>query len=57
MEKAVLLSLMVATMIVPHQLARIKSRAAGYRKLKIWMFVSCFVYILLLLYVYPRVAS
>jgi NADH:ubiquinone oxidoreductase subunit 6 (subunit J) len=55
MSKVVLLSLLVATMILPHQIARIRSRAAGYKKLKLWMFLCCFVYIMLLIYVYPRV--
>jgi len=57
MEKAVLLSLLVGTMVIPFVLAKTPSRTAGYKKLRIWMTVWCFVYILLLLYVYPRVTS
>jgi hypothetical protein len=57
MEKAVLLSLLIATLALPHQIARIRNRSVAYRKLRIWMFVCCLTYILLLIYVYPRVAS
>jgi hypothetical protein len=55
MAKLVLLSLILGTMIIPQRLAKIESRAKGYGKLRIWMAVTCIVYIQLLLYVYPRV--
>lgn len=57
MSKLVLLSIILATIIVPHHLAKLDSRAKGYKKLKLWMGLSCAFYIILLLYVYPRVAN
>lgn len=54
MEKLVLLSLIFATMIVPQRIASIEPRATGYKKLKMWVFVYCGIYVLLVTYVYPR---
>jgi hypothetical protein len=57
MSKLVLLSIIIATMVIPNRLAQIKSRTIGFKKLKRWMFLCCLIYILLLLYVYPRLES
>jgi hypothetical protein len=56
MGKLILLSLLFATMVVPMRAARDASPARGFRRALVWMFSVMAIYLVLLLYVYPRFA-
>ena len=55
--KLILLSLLIMSMVVPIKAARRQPRPVHFRWMLKWMFGACVLYIVLIVYVYPRVAS
>ena len=55
MGKAILFSILLATVILPIRAARHPSRTVGLRKTVYGISAFCFVYLILILYVYPYV--
>jgi len=53
--KLVLVSVLIATIAIPMRAARITRPKPAFRKLVLWTLVFNFTYLILLLYVYPRV--
>jgi hypothetical protein len=54
MQKALLISILFATMLVPIAAARTGSVRQAVRRTIVWMTAFCVLYWLMLLYVYPR---
>jgi uncharacterized membrane protein len=53
MAKALLYTILLATLILPIMAARKESRQAGLQRVIVWMCAFCFVYVVFALYVYP----
>jgi hypothetical protein len=56
MAKLILLSLLFATIAIPMSAARDASPVRGFRRAVLWMFSANALYLILILYVYPRFA-
>ena len=54
MQKLLLVSILIATVAIPVQMSREKTRAEGVRRTVKWMIGFCVLYLLGLLYLYPR---
>ena len=55
MEKIILALVLVATVVIPVQAARIGNPRHAFRKLVLWVVMFNILYMLALIYVYPRV--
>ena len=55
MAKLILISILIATIAIPMRAAAIQKPKRAFRKLLLWSLVFNFTYMILLLYVYPRV--
>jgi hypothetical protein len=53
MGKAILFSILLATMYIPIRASRYPSRSVGLRRTIYEMSGFCFAYLILILYVYP----
>jgi hypothetical protein len=54
MQKLLLVSILVATVAIPVLMSREKTRAEGVKRTVKWMVGICVLYLLGLLYLYPR---
>jgi hypothetical protein len=54
MQKLLLVSILVATVAIPVQMSREKSRAEGVKRTVKWMVGFCVFYLFALMYLYPR---
>jgi hypothetical protein len=54
MQKILLISILVATIAIPVQMSREKSRAIGIKRTIKWMVGFCVFYLFALMYIYPR---
>ena len=54
MQKILLVSILVATVAIPVQMSREKSRVEGVKRTVKWMVGFCVVYLIGLIYLYPR---
>jgi hypothetical protein len=54
MQKLLLYSILIATVAIPVRMSREKTRAEGVKRTVKWMVGFCVVYLLGLLYLYPR---
>jgi hypothetical protein len=54
MQTILLLSILVATIAIPVQMSRHKSRAEGLKRTVKWMTGFCIFYLFALMYIYPR---
>jgi hypothetical protein len=54
MQKLVLLSVLFATIIIPMQVSKEKNPVLGLKKAIVYMFFFNIVYMMLLLFVFPR---
>jgi len=54
MQKLLLYSILVATVTIPVQMSGAKTRAEGIKRTVKWMIGFCVLYLLGLLYLYPR---
>jgi hypothetical protein len=55
--KLILLSLLIMSIVIPVRLAKRQPRARQFRTMLKWMTGACVLYMLLIVYVYPRVAG
>ena len=55
--KLILLSLLIMSIVVPVKLAKRQPRSVQFRNMLKWMFGAAVLYMLLVVYVYPRVAG
>jgi hypothetical protein len=55
--KLILLSLLIMSIWVPVKLASKQPRSRQFRRMLKWMVGCCLLYMFLIVYVYPRVAS
>lgn len=53
--KLILISILIATIVIPVRAASIARPRKAFRKLLLWSLAFNFVYMCLLLYIYPRV--
>ena len=53
MAKALLYTILLATLIIPIMAARQESRRVGLQRVVVGMCAFCFVYVVFALYVYP----
>ena len=53
MAKALLYTILLATLIIPIMAARQESRQVGLQRVIVGMCAFCFVYVVFALYVYP----
>jgi hypothetical protein len=56
MGKLILLSLLFATMIIPMRAAADPSPTRGFRRIVLWLLSFNALYVILILFVYPRFA-
>jgi len=54
MDKVVLMSVLVASVVLPMRAARDPSAIRGFRKLVLWMAAFDVLYLIGVLYIYPR---
>ena len=54
MQKLLLISILIATVAIPVQMSREKSRAEGAKRTVKWMVGFCVFYLIALIYLYPR---
>ena len=54
MQKILLVSILVATVAIPVQMSREKSRVEGVKRTVKWMVGFCVIYLIALIYLYPR---
>lgn len=54
LQKLLLISILLATMVLPMRAARDPSPARGFRKTVVWMSGVAAFYMIGLLYIYPR---
>jgi hypothetical protein len=57
MQKLVLLSIIIMTMAIPLRASRARSLGEAFRVTIRWMAAYCVLYLLLLIYVYPRLEA
>jgi hypothetical protein len=57
MQKAMLISILIATMVIPLRASRVQNRGKAIRKMDKQLFVFCAVYVLGLVVVYPMLAA
>lgn len=57
MQKFLLLSLLVATVVIPMQTAKDRSARRGLRRTLLWMAVFNAVYLFSIIYVLPRLPA
>lgn len=55
MAKLILMSVLFATIAIPMRAASIRKPKRAFRKMLLWSLVFNFSYMILLLYIYPRV--
>jgi hypothetical protein len=55
MQKLLLVSILIATIAIPVQMSREKSRAVGVKRTVKWMAGFCVFYLFALMYIYPRI--
>jgi hypothetical protein len=53
MQKALLISILIATMVIPLRASRIQDRAKAVAKMDRQLFVFCAIYVVGLLFAYP----
>ena len=54
MQKAILISIVAATIIIPMWAARDRSARRGLRKAMVWIAVFDVAYLLAVMFIYPR---
>jgi hypothetical protein len=54
MQKLLLVSILIATVAIPVQTSRAKTRAEGVKRTVKWMIGFCVFYLIALMYIYPR---
>ena len=54
MQKLVLMSIIIMTLVIPVRASRSRTLGQGLRATVKWTAAYCLVYLILLLYVYPR---
>ena len=54
MQKLLLVSILIATVAIPVQMSREKSRTEGVKRTVKWMVGFCVLYLLALMLLYPR---
>jgi hypothetical protein len=57
MQKAFLISILVATLVIPLRASRIQDRGKAIRKMDKQLFIFCAFYVLGLVVAYPLLAS
>jgi hypothetical protein len=57
MQKAFLISILVATLVIPLRASRIQDRAKAIRKMDKQLFIFCALYVVGLVVAYPLLAS
>ena len=56
MKKLVLMSIIIMTFVIPVRASKARTTALGLRATVKGLAIYCFIYMLLLLYVYPRLS-
>jgi hypothetical protein len=54
MQKILLFSILIATVAIPVQMSGAKTRAEGAKRTVKWMIGFCVLYLIGLIYLYPR---
>jgi hypothetical protein len=54
MQKLLLVSILIATVAIPVQMSRERTRTEGVKRTVKWMVGFCVFYLIALLYLYPR---
>jgi hypothetical protein len=57
MQKALLISILIATLVIPLRASRVQDRAKAIRKMDKQLFVFCTLYVVSLVFVYPLLAA
>jgi hypothetical protein len=53
MQKALLISILVATMVIPLRASRVKDRRKAVRKMDTQLLIWCVLYVIGLVFLYP----